>query len=116
MYKKTSFAALLLLSCSGCPKTPPPEPPIVVTPPYTDAGAEGAVFDDCGLNIDPLCRAACESLAKVGCPESAPTGGRTCSCMCTKAVEEGLDLNTVCVAAASTPDQIRQCGPACEGR
>jgi hypothetical protein len=101
---------LCVVGCTACPKTLPPEPPYVTFPPYEDAGVDG---DSQAVSAD--CRVACESLARVGCPESAP-GGATCGVVCTRAAAEGIPLNTVCVAAASTPDGIRACGVRCLGR
>lgn len=96
---------------SGCKETIPPEPDIVIYPPYQDASV------DAEFTIIPAdCRLACESLARVGCPESAPAG-RTCGSVCAAALYEGIDLPTICIAAASTPDQIRACGMVkCKGR
>lgn len=101
------FAWAFALSCK---ETLPPEPDYVIFPPYQDASV------DAELEVDALCRVACESLAKVGCPESAPAG-RTCGSVCTAAMNAGIDLNAICIAAASTPDQIRACGTVeCKGR
>lgn len=112
---KNLFAVLVavfawVFALSSCRETLPPEPPYVIFPPYQDASV------DAELEIDPLCRLACESLARAGCPESAPAG-RTCGSVCTAAEKEGIDLPTICIAAASTPDQIRACGMVrCQGR
>ncbi len=95
------IAALLLF---GCPATMPPEPPYVVFPPY-----DGGDFD-AEVQTTADCRAYCESLAKLGCPESAPQG-RTCSSTCSAATAAGHDLKPWCVATAATPDQVRACCP-----
>jgi hypothetical protein len=110
VFAVAAWAIALCLSCSSCKETLPPEPPYVVFPPYQDASV------DAELDVDPLCRLACESLAKMGCPESAPAG-RTCGSVCTAAEQQGIDLPTICIANASTPDQVRACGMVrCQGR
>src|SRR5579863_1391214 len=94
-------AALAVLS-TACPMTPPlpPEPDYVVFPLDAEAAAQ-----------DPLCRLACESMAKIGCPEAATLdGGRSCPDVCTAAMSEGEGLPTICLANASTADQVRACG------
>lgn len=102
--------AAWVFALSSCKETLPPEPPYVVFPPYQDASV------DAELDVDPLCRVACENLAKMGCPESAPAG-RTCGSVCTAAELNGLDLPLVCISNASTPDQVRACGMIrCQGR
>lgn len=112
------LAAVLAFVNCACPTSPPypPEPPVVVFPPY-DAGPLPPL-ETCsdGSSVPADCRLACESLAKLGCPESAPAG-RTCGCVCAFAEDAGLPLNAWCIAAASTPDQIRACGTVrCLGR
>lgn len=108
----SALFAAAAFACTGCPSNKlPPEPAYVVYPPFQDA----APPSDTACTPTALCRTACESLAKVGCPESAPAG-QTCSCMCTMAEAEGLDLNLICVSNASTVEQIRACGPRCLGR
>lgn len=109
----SAFAALLcavrfIVACSS-PKGPE-SPPMPVFP---DAGAvevEGS----------PLCRVMCENLGRMGCPESATpveaidggwAVGRSCVSTCTVAEKHGRNLRTICVANASTPDQIRLCCP-----
>lgn len=105
-----AWAVALVLSCSSCKEQLPPEPPYVVFPPYQDASV------DAELEVPADCRLACESLAKMGCPESAPAG-RTCGSVCAAAEREGIDLPTICIANASTPDQARACGMIrCKGR
>lgn len=105
-----NYRSLLVAAASAalwsCPKPVlPPEPPYVVFPPYEDAGSP-----------DALCRLACENLAKIGCPESAPAP-KPCADVCTDAERAGNPLNTICVANASTPDQVRACGSVeCAGR
>lgn len=95
----------------ACGPSYPPEPHVVIFPPYADAGTV-----DAELEVPADCRVACESLARVGCPESAPKG-RTCGSVCAAAVKEGIKLPLICIAASSTPDQIRACGKVrCEGR
>ena len=79
----------------GCKTTLPPEPDYVVYPPE-DAG-------------DPLCRLACENMARIPCPESAPAG-KTCRQVCEDAERGGNPLNLVCLANASTREQVRACG------
>ncbi len=86
---------------------------ITVFPPFPLDGGVDAELDE----IPADCRLACESMAKVGCPESAPEG-RSCSSVCAAVVKSGVrDLNLWCIANASTPDQIRGCGTVkCKGR
>lgn len=101
------------VACTGCPSTnPPPEPSYVVFPPYQE---DAAPPSDTACTPSPLCRTACEALARVGCPESAPAG-QSCSCVCALAEAQGIDLNLVCVSNASTVEQVRACGPRCLGR
>ncbi len=105
-----AFAVTLVLVNCGCPaKTLPPEPPITIFPPYADASPLPPL-ETCadGSPVPADCRLACESLAKVGCPEAAPAG-RSCGCVCAAAEDAGLPMNAFCIAAASTPDQIRSC-------
>lgn len=114
MKKLVPIAAFLaFLPASTCKPPIPPEPDVVIFPPFSpDGGADAEVLD-----VDPLCRVACENLARLGCPESAPAG-RSCGSVCTSVVRAGVaDLNLACVASASTPDQVRACGSVeCEGR
>ncbi len=94
--------AILLASCPQ-PKVPVEDYEITITPPHPDA-------PDGSANVPADCRLACESMAKVGCPESAPAGG-SCGSVCAAASSNGFDLRSMCIAAASTPDQIRACCP-----
>ena len=104
-----SGAVAFVLSCSSCKETLHPEPPYVIFPP-DDAG------QDAELEVPADCRLACENLAKMGCPESHPAG-RSCGSVCAAAEREGIDLPTLCIANASTPDQARACGQIkCKGR
>lgn len=105
-------AACIPLALCACPSTLPPEPPYVVFPPYDAAPAEGSAAT---CAPDPICRVACENLAKMGCPEAEPAG-MTCECVCTAAKANGLRLDPICAANASTPDQARACGVRCAGR
>jgi hypothetical protein len=109
-----SLVLLPLLALFGCKQTLPPEPDYVVFPPWQgDAGDAGF---DAELDVPADCRLACESMAKVGCPESTPAG-RTCGSVCAAAERAGFGLKPFCIAAASTPDQIRACGTVeCRGR
>lgn len=105
------LVAIIPFVISACP---PPRPPenydITVFPPYGDAG-------DAELDVPADCRVACENLAKMGCPESAPAG-RTCGSVCAAAQAAGIDLNPICVASVSSPVELRaRCGTVqCEGR
>ena len=100
---------------TGCKPSYPPEPDVVIYPPYQDGGMDANVEI---VQIPADCRLACESLAKLGCPESAtPPGGRSCGSVCAAALEQGIDLPTICIANASTVDQVRACGMIkCKGR
>jgi hypothetical protein len=113
--KKTLLGFLLfsfLAALNACPPAKPPENyDITVYPPFPDGG-------DAELpEIDPLCRVACESLAKIGCPESSPAG-RSCGSVCTAMSRSGASaIDLLCVANASTADQVRGCGGVeCAGR
>ena len=101
------LAALALtgISCAEVPKLPP-EPPYVVFP-ADDAGTMSVSSADCRL--------ACESLARVGCPEAAPANGQSCTQVCANAELLGFPLNTLAIANASNPDQMRAAGVRCEG-
>ena len=93
-----AFVGVFLVACPAtCPPPYPPEPEV--------ATFESKILADCRL--------ACESMAKVGCPESAPSGDRSCGEVCTTAVANHFPMPTICVAAASTKDQIRACGVRC---
>lgn len=87
------FAAWFLAAC------PPPQPP--------DYGIVETVHE-AGVEVTHLCRLACESLAKIGCPESMPAG-KPCEEVCSAAEKLGMDMNTVCIANASTADHARAC-------
>lgn len=104
-------AFVALLPAANC--KPEPDAPVVeVLPPFSPDGGTDAEVPD----LDPVCRAACENLVRVGCPEGAPAG-RSCASVCTMAVRAGAELNLACVASASTPDQVRACGSVdCKGR
>lgn len=111
MKKLLALLPPILLMLEGCPaaKAPEDQREIVVFPPYGDAGNQE-------VDVSADCRVACENLAKMGCPESVPAG-RSCGSVCTTAQARGIDLRTICVANASTPDQVRACGTAdCRGR
>jgi hypothetical protein len=96
------FLSLSQLVLAACPREPmPPEPDYVVFPPY-DAGIDAEV------EVLADCRVACENLAKLGCPESAPAG-RTCGSVCSTSTRLGFDLRLPCVASAGTPDHVRAC-------
>jgi hypothetical protein len=101
-----ALSAALALSLASCPQrqTPSENYDITVFPAYGDAAPA-----DAG-EVSADCRLSCESMAKVGCPESAPAGG-TCGSVCMAATSNGFDLKSMCIAAASTPDQIRACCP-----
>jgi hypothetical protein len=98
------FIAALLVACAeACGSSLPPEPAIVVFPPYDGGDAE--------VPHDKICELACENLAKMGCPESVPAG-RSCASLCSQAEHDGFDLRPLCVANARTPDEVRGC---CDG-
>lgn len=102
---KMTMLILGLMGCSAvysCRPSLPPEPPYVVYPPF-----DGGVID-AEVEVSATCRLYCESLAKIGCPE-AGRFGRSCGSMCTVAESNGMDLRTLCVANASTGDQVRSC-------
>lgn len=103
-----AFLIPLLPLVAACPKRGlPPEPDVVVFPPW-----DAQVGVDREVPPDPLCRVMCENLAKIPCPESAwEPGGRSCTSACTIAGQQGADLRPVCVANAATPDQVRGCCP-----
>lgn len=103
--------AIAVLFLASCPEPKVPDYEITVFPPYGLDGGDAELAD-----IPADCRLACESLAKVGCPESHPAG-RSCASVCAAAQAGGRDLKPWCIANASTPDQMRACGTVrCLGR
>lgn len=96
---KTSAIAFLALL---------PSCPAAGTIPPADSSAP-APYEAGKVDFNPLYRLACENLAKIGCPESAPAG-KTCAEVFELAEKLGNPLNAVCVANASTPSQVRACG------
>lgn len=107
-----ALALVALSACASmcaCPPPPlPPEPGYVVYPPEDSAPASSR---------DPLCRLACENMAKMGCPESATLdGGLDCPTVCEHALDAGVPLPLAKLAAAGTPDQLRELGVRCIGR
>lgn len=93
-----TFAALVIaLFFLACAPT--------VFPPFPDVNIDGG--DE--VAVPPACRAACDNLTSLGCPESAPAG-RSCGSVC--AVHSRFsDLRLECVAGSKTPDQVRNCCP-----
>lgn len=114
-----SVASLIPLTLCACPPKPPlpPEPDVVIFPPYDSGEAAATQPERCsdGSTVPVDCRLACESLAKIGCPESVPAG-RSCGCVCAAAEASSVPMKTLCVANASTPDQMRACNVRCAGR
>lgn len=109
----TALASCPMAICACLPVPAyPPEPEVVVYPPY-DSGTDSE--PGCDLSVPVDCRLACESLAKIGCPESAPSGDRSCGCVCVHAQAARIPMKTICVANASTPDQARACNVRCAG-
>lgn len=89
---------------SSCPLSRPVEDyEITVNPPF-EAG------DGSALKTIPECKAACENLANLGCPESAAAGG-SCGSVCTAAELNGFDLRLACVATAKSVAEVRSCCP-----
>ncbi len=96
------FVILAALCLVFCKPGLPDDGPFVVYPPY-DGG-----FVDAEVDVLADCRVACENLARLACPESAPAG-RTCGSVCTIASQTGYEPRTACLATAGTPDDVRAC-------
>lgn len=93
MSARISSLALLLLAarCSDPVAPPGPEP--------VDAGTQAD------------CRAACDKLLALHCPEAEPTpDGGSCFDVCWNAESSGyVTINPNCVANATTCDGVEQC-------
>ncbi len=106
MKKLVVAVVSLLASCTSCQAKAPSDDYQITTFPVDEAGADAE-----SVRIPADCRVACESLAKLGCPESAPSG-RSCGSVCAYASANGFDMNLLCIANSSTADQVRACCPA----
>jgi hypothetical protein len=98
-------------------------PPHAVSPSpdASDAGYQVTIIaTDAPYDYDqdaqkPPCQRACDNLAAMGCPEGANLG---CVQACSHAQLSGVfDIKPECIAAANTPNMVRQCGTVrCTGR
>lgn len=98
--------ASLLVSCESCQtaKAPADDYQITTFPP------DEAGIDAESPRVPADCHLACANLAKLGCPESAPSG-RSCGSVCAYASSNGFDMQLACVAKAASADQVRACCP-----
>jgi len=104
----------------ACPRPmPPPGPPDTADAAGGQSGVEDASWADVvprdAGNIDasacPLCKAACDALARVGCPEANQVdGGDDCYTVLEHAQSSRkFDLKPACVAAAKDAAGVRAC-------
>lgn len=122
--KVATTAILLGLSILGCPRVP--QPPVQPDGPtdadaaVSDAGDDSWVQDAAG-SVDatpvdagrcPACKAACEALERLGCPEAKPAdAGQGCQEVLEHAQTSGkFDLKPYCVAAAKSRADLAKCG------
>jgi hypothetical protein len=101
MKKLIPFFALLL----GCPPVAPPAP--IPAPDASDASPP--IYSDAMSPCDGTdCCGACAGLLRAGCMQS------DCVPTCTANEKYHLiNFNTVCLAHASTPTDVKACGVSC---
>jgi hypothetical protein len=103
MHDRRSLArgVVLALALAACHPGPEPAP----RPPLADAEAPAP----------EACGAACAVLARLGCPEAAPTAaGEPCDAFCVRVERSGkFSLRPTCVAAAVNRDDLGKCNVRC---